>query len=136
MAAITITASNVVPQSGAAIAHYKAGEAITAGQAVYVDTNNMVKLADVDLSATAASVLGVAVSSASAAGQWVAVCTEGPVAVGNVLTAAKVYVAGATGGAIHPIADLATGWRTSIVGYATSATTLYVKPVNSGIANA
>lgn len=132
MAALTITASSVVPASGSTVVNYKAGAAITPGQVVYYDaTDATVKLCDVDLSSAASKGIGIAVGQAAAAGQYVGVCTAGPVAMGTILTAGELYVAGATAGALHPVADLVSTWRSTLIGYATSTSVLYVNPVAS-----
>lgn len=132
MAALTITAASVVPQSGSTVVNYKAGAAITPGQVVYYDaTDNTVKLADADLSSAASKGIGIAVGQAAAAGQYVGVCVLGPVAMGAILTAGELYVTGATAGAIHPHGDLVATWRTCLVGYATSTSVLYIQPVAS-----
>lgn len=132
MAALVITASSVVPQSGATVINYKAGAAITPGQAVYYDSSDgTVKLCDVDLSSAASKAIGIAVGQAAASGQYVGVCTEGPVAMGTILTAAEIYIAGPTAGAIHIHSELVATWRTTIIGYATSTSVLYVKPIAS-----
>lgn len=134
MAAITITPANVVPAATATIRYYKALAAITPGQAVYFDAlNNGVNLADADNTTATAAAIGIAVGQAAAAGQIIGVCIEGEVAMGSILTAGRIYVLGTAAGAIHPVADLITSWRSTIIGYGVSATNLYVKPIASGV---
>lgn len=137
MADLSITAASVVKATIAGnpvkTKTGTAGAAITAGQAVYRDAaTNTVKLADADLSAAAAAVVGVALHGA-ASGQPVTYVTEGPVTVGNILTAGKLYVLSATAGGIAPSSDLAAPLRTGLIGYGYSATVLYVKVIATGI---
>lgn len=135
MADLTITAANVVPDSGARVARGYAGEAITAGDVVYLDTvNNEYLLADAD-SATAAanSPSGIALNGASD-GQPVAVLVHGDVTLGSVLTAGVAYYLSATAGGIAPYADLVSGDNVVLLGIAKSATVLHVKIVDPGVA--
>lgn len=137
MADLIITASAVVKSTGAQTATGTAGVAISAGQVLYNDAaTNTLKLADADLSAAASTVVGIALDNA-AANQPVTYITAGNLTLNAVLTAGKVYVLSATNtaGAIAPIADLASGWFTSILGYATNTTNLVISILNSGTAN-
>lgn len=135
MADLVITAANVVPGAGKQTANGTAGASITAGQPVYLDnTTGTIKPASANTSAATAAVVGIAVNGASA-NQPVVYQTAGVLALGAVLTTGKVYVASANSGNIAPVADLASGWNTTILGYATSASNLQVNLVVSGVAN-
>jgi hypothetical protein len=135
MADLTITASAVVPGTGAIISYGIAGVTITQGQPVYVDTStNTIKLADANSTAATETVAGISVSSALA-GQPVGYQTAGTLAFGAILTAGKVYVNSGNAGLIAPIADLTSGWVTSILGYATTTSNLTVNIINTAVTN-
>lgn len=133
MADLTITAANVAYGSDAVIVHGTAGASLTAGQPLYKDTANanVMKLADANASALTATVAGVALHAA-ASGQPIAYQTGGAITIGATVTSGVVYVASATAGGIAPAADLTTGWRTSIIGVATSASVIQLSINNSG----
>lgn len=135
MADLTITATSVVPGSGASITEGTAGASVTAGQVCYLDsTTNTLKLADCN-SATAAvrSPYGIALHAA-ASGQPLAVLTKGPVTIGATLTGGVAYYLSGTPGGIRPVADNTTGDYPTIIGIATSTTVLDVKFHESGVA--
>lgn len=138
MADIAITASAVVKGSGAQTTTGVAGASITAGMVLYSDTANanVMKPADANLSALASTVAGIALHAALT-GQPITYITAGPLTINAVLTAGKIYVLSATdsAGAIAPVADLASGWFTSLLGYASSTTVLNVGIVNTNTAN-
>lgn len=132
MADLTMTPANVVPQAGANIQRATAGEAIDAGEIIYLDStdNNEAKLADTSTQAKAAAV-GIAVNSA-AEGQPVDYVSSGNVALGSILTASVGYAVADTAGGLRPFADNGTGdWITQI-GIAKSATILTVNIVQTG----
>lgn len=116
-----------------------AGEAIDAGEVVYLDTGDTdangkgkAKLAQCDGTALQATVKGIAINSA-AAGQVVAIHTTGALTVNSVLTQGVTYYLSATAGKIAPRADLVTGNDVVLLGTASSATSLTVKIDNTGI---
>lgn len=128
MADLSITVASVIPGSGSSRTTGTAGATITAGQVVYLDTaTNTYKLADTD-SATAAvrSPSGIALHG-SLSGQPLTVLTAGPITIGAALTAAVAYYLSGTAGGICPVADVAAGDYTCIIGIATSTTVLEVK---------
>jgi hypothetical protein len=118
VADLTITPANVVVVGTPVMKSGYAAVAITAGQAVYLDSGtNTIKLSKADADITS-QVDGIALNTA-AAGQPVWYITAGVLALGAVLAAGKVYVlSGGAAGAIAPVADLATGWRTTLLGIA------------------
>lgn len=137
MADLVLTASSIVKGSGAQTAQGTAGAALTAGMVLYLDSaTTTLKPADANLSAAASTVVGIALHAA-AVNQPIVYLTAGNLTTNAVLTAGKVYVLSATdnSGAIAPVADLASGWFTSILGYATTTTNLVVGIINSGTAN-
>lgn len=137
MADVTITAASVAKGTGATIARGRAGASVTAGQALYEDaTDGEMKLADSDASAATAAVKGLALH-ASGDGQPLEWIEEGPVTLGtSPLTAGEPYFLSATAGGICPYADLDTGMRVVHVGYAISASVLYVLIYDTGVTHA
>ena len=135
MADLTITAANVVPGSGARISNGTAGATVTAGQVVYLDpADNRFKLADCDnASATIRAAFGIATHGA-ANGQPLAVQTAGELAMGSILAAGVSYYLSPNAGGIAPIADIASGDHTVLVGLAKSTSVLTVNIVASGAA--
>jgi hypothetical protein len=138
MADLTITATSVVPGSGAKKETGVAGAAITAGQVVYKDASDSdkFKLADND-SATAAvrSPYGIALHGA-ASGQPLTVLLAGPITIGATTAVGTVYCLSSTAGGICPSADIATGDYNTIVGIGTSTSVIDVKFHSAGAATA
>jgi hypothetical protein len=135
MADLVQTAANVVPGTPSSIQQGTAGVSITQGQTVYLDAaSGTLKLANATTSLASATVAGIALNSALA-GQPVSYLTSGQLVLGAILTAGKVYVNSTNSGNMAPIADLASGMRTTILGFAINTTTLQVGIVNSGVVN-
>jgi hypothetical protein len=136
MADLAITAALVLAGAAAAIDRSRvAGAAITAGQAVYLDSaDRKWKLAD-NNSATAAvrAPHGIALNNA-AANQPLAVLTEGPITIGAAVTAGIAYYLSDTPGGICPVADLASGEYPSVLGIAKSATVIDININSAGVA--
>ncbi len=135
MADISITAANVVAGSNASVVQGTAGETIAAGQFVYKATATQKwMLADND-SATAEVrlPLGVALNGA-ALNQPVVVQKSGDVTIGGALTAGVAYYLSATPGGICPVADIASGDYSVLLGLAKSATVLAIDIQASGVA--
>lgn len=133
MADLTITAASVLQGSGAKVVEGTAGAALTAGQALYLDSAaNTWKLADTD-SATAAarSCTGIALHAAGS-GQPIAVQTAGSITIGATLAAGVAYYLSGTAGGICPIADVAAGDYPEVIGIATSTTVLKLAFLESG----
>ena len=136
MAAISVTAANVVLVSGDRKSGI-AGETITAGKSLYINTSNSDKLHLADADALLTSVFaGIALGGASAnqpvfyAGPGCVVNMGGTVAVGT------VYMVGLTAGDVLPDAEILTGDYVSIIGVGETAANLRISPINSGIARA
>lgn len=133
MADLTITASSVLPSSTAVKRTGKAGEAITAGQPVYQDSDGLWWQADADDTATKAAAGGIAVSSAEGAGQSVVVATEDDnFTVGATLEAGTAYGVSATKGGIAPLSDLMTGDYITFLGVAKDTSKLMLRPLATG----
>ncbi len=136
MAALTITASAIVPVTTSAnyTPHTSiAAVTITQGQAVYLLTDNSLGLCDANGTTPAFVLRGVAVTSALA-GQPVVWMSGGDLDFGAILTTGLIYVAGATAGAINPTSDLASGWYTNILGYAISTSRMRLAVTHTGVA--
>src|SRR5919108_6550415 len=109
MTALTVTAANISAndiERGAIIRRYTAGETLTVGNAVYLDSNNQAFKAKSDSSAHATAV-GVAVISANFYGETtinsgdiVGVCVYGPVNGFSGLSQGQPGWVSATAGAI------------------------------------
>jgi hypothetical protein len=126
MADLTITAASVLPGTEAEGAQFEQGlaaVAITAGQLVYKDNNGLYRLADNNDTSELLSVIAGVSLHGCAAGQPLRVQTAGPYTVGATVASGTVYVLSATAGGIAPVADLATGNRTTIVGVGTNGST-------------
>lgn len=133
MADITITVASVAAGADAVTYQGTAGVTITAGQVVYLDSaTGTLKLADSD-SATAAvrSPFGIALHG-SLAGQPLLVQRAGSLTIGATLTAGLAYYLSKTAGGICPVADIASGGYSTILGIATSTTVLKLAAMASG----
>lgn len=134
MSDLSITAANVLSGAGAQIAHGVAGAAVTAGQSVYLDTAaNSYKLADSNGAAALRTPTGFALNGA-AAGQPLAVQTDGDITIGATLTPGATYYQSDTPGGICPVADVGSGEYFCIVGVAKSASVLSIGIQPSGVA--
>lgn len=136
MAALTITPGNVltVANSGEDVDHGKlAGEAGTAGQAVYLTAAGTWKLAQNDGTALEAAVVGILLH-AVATGQPCSVQKRGQITIGATVAAGVAYYTHQTAGSIGPASDLASTNRPAIVGYGVSTTVIQIYPVNFGVA--
>ena len=134
MTDLTQTAANVQSGNGATLQRKDAAETITAGESVYVDSNNQLALCENDNSAVEANAGGIAVNG-GAAGQPVTYQTGGRINVGAALVAGETYVIGAVFGAIAPVADVAASEFSTILGIAISTSELEMSLNASGIAH-
>ncbi len=139
MADLTITAATIQP---ATVTGYPtatktgvAGETITAGQSVYINSSDSNKIykSDANASSAAAAAVGIAMHGATS-GQPITYCTEGALAFGAILTAGQYYVASATAGGIAPTADLTTGWYSTLLMWGYTTSTAIVRPTATGVA--
>lgn len=138
MADLVIVAADVKVGSNAQTATVTAGEAITAGQVVYLDSvSGKYLLSDNDVDAPTAVVRGIALDNASI-DQPVVIQTSGEIilGVGSFLTVGETYHLTDTPGGIGPIADLLVGQYVSLLGVAISGTTLRFNAQNSGVQKA
>lgn len=126
MADLVITATSVVPGSGAVVLQGTAGETITAGNSLYLKASDgKLWKAQCDGTAEEATCVGVALNGA-AVNQPVGYVSNGTMTIGATTSKATTYVVSATAGGIAPQADLIATNRISYVGYATDATGTFV----------
>jgi len=136
MADLSITASNVGIGSTGVISIVQVGETVTAGQPAYKkSTDGLYYKADANASSATAAALGVFLTGASTNG-YAVLCTAGSYLAGATLTVGETYVVSATAGGIAPLADVTTGWYVTILGVASSTSTLVLDIVRSGTARA
>ena len=137
MADISITAANVLGSSTATrLSQYKAGEAITAGQPVYLNSSNQWIRLDINAAVTGNGVSdtrGIAENSAPAAGQPLTVVVEDTdFTVGGTLTnGSALYGSTNPGGITHDVP--ATGSYPVYIGQAKSTTKAVIKFNASGV---
>jgi len=126
MADITITAANFIPSSSAVYLGTVciAGETITAGQPVFLHTDNKYYKASAGTAANATAI-GIAANGAAANQRFNVVSSDTAAACGSVFgTAGKALVLSATPGSLAPYADMVSGDYVTIVGVSTAATTM------------
>lgn len=138
MAALTITAAQVLPTADTQLTFGTAAVAITAGQSIYLDTTTSTwKLFDANDSAANTQPPAVALTSSGAL-QPIVVAVGGTITLGAgaAPTLALAYICGATPGDIAPISDLASNWKLALLGAGGATNTLVMKPWNSGTTKA
>ena len=114
MVDIVITATSVVAGAGCQTQHGTAGATIAAGQLVYLDsTTGKFALTDGDSATVAARTPRGMALNGGAVNQPIKIAKAGPVTLGAVLTAGVAYYMSDDAGGICPVADLASGDRTS-----------------------
>lgn len=130
MAALVITAANVaVGASSTKTRNVQAGEAITQGQCVYLNTDGKHYRADNNATASAAKAVGIALTPAATNGYFLMSVPSDTNAtslinLGATLTVGQVYCVGSTAGEIEPISDLVSGEYVCILGVANSTSLL------------
>jgi len=135
MAALTITAASVVAGADAVKDSGVAGEAITAGQAVYRSSSTKKwMLADTNSATVEARIAkGIALNGA-ALNQTIQVQVSGDITIGATVTRGVAYYLSGTPGGIAPVADLLTGDYTCILGIAKSASVISLDIQSAGVA--
>lgn len=132
MVDIVVTAASVLKGSDALIEQGTAGEAITQGQAVYLDSaDGKLKLSDNNATGKK-TVRGIALNAASA-GQPITIQRSGDLTLNAVLTAGARYYLSGTAGGIMPEADLTTGMDVVQLGLAKSTTVLALDVQTPGV---
>ncbi len=116
MADLSITATNVITATTAS-ANYgvgTAGVAITAGQALYLDsTANTLKLC-INSSSAPADCVGVALHAAGVS-QPIKYQTSGDITIGATIVAGQPYINSTAAGGICTVADIGAGQFTKII---------------------
>ena len=135
MADLSVVAANVQPAPSGVTKNGIAGEAITAGDSVFVATDLEIELAEHDLTAADAACVGIALNDA-AAGQHVTYVVTGDVNMGAILAVGQVYVVGIGAGGIAPEGDPAAGHFVTVIGVATTTSNLKLGMLQSGVAHA
>lgn len=129
---LSLTAASVIPDEGYSYVEGTAGEAVTAGQVLYLKASD-VKFwkAHCETSAATAAAVGFALQAASA-NQPIRVMTSGTVTIGATVAVGKPYYL-STAGLIAPVDDLATADWVTHLGIATTTTKLAVRIQVSGV---
>lgn len=136
MADLSITASAVIPGTGANIRNGTAGAAITAGMAIMKkDSDGLVYPADAN-DAALDECDGVAVNSAPGIGQPVSWVESGLLTINAVMTAGVAYYVTLNGGGIGARAEVTTGAAVIYIGTALSTTSLNIKIHETGAVSA
>jgi hypothetical protein len=141
MAALSITAANVLAGSDARIYTVTAGGTITAGMVLYRDASDgKYKAADGAASATAACD-GIALNAATNGQPLNIVKPEegGTITIGATVTVGQFYGIAdtdANAGEIVPISDYAAGDYPVIIGVATTTAILLMKLIDPNVARA
>lgn len=132
---ITISAASVVPSAHAVQLQATAGATITAGQPIYLDTNDAdtqgrakAKLSDADSATAAVRVVdGIAINSASAGQPVIYVVSDPALTIGGSQTVNTILILSGTAGGIAPSADLSSGEYLVVIGVVKSATTIFFR---------
>ena len=133
MADLTMTPTTVVSGAGAQTSGGIAGEALTAGQAVYRKADGKIYKAKCAGTPEEAAVVGIALNAASL-NQPVDYQSEGVVSLGATTIKTTTYVLSAASGGICPQADLIATQRLVYVGYARDLTgTFQLMRSNTGV---
>lgn len=125
MADLSITAASCVPVGRVPLKTGFAGEALTAGQAVYQKAaDDKWYKADCNSATAEVRVASGLCLTGSAANQPCVIQTGGSVTLGATMTAGVTYYLSGTPGGIRPVADNTTGDYPQTIGMATSASVL------------
>jgi hypothetical protein len=136
MADLSITAANVGVTSSSVVELVQVGESVSQGQPAYKKAiDGLYYKADSNASLATAAALGVFITAASTNG-YALIVKSGSYLAGATLTVGETYVVSATAGGIAPLSDVTTGWYVTILGVASSTSTLALDIVRSGTARA
>lgn len=130
MADISITAANVAKGTSSTVQDGTAGEALTAGQCVYLkSSDSLIYKADSDNTSATSAAVGIALHAAST-NQPIRYLTSGPITIGGTIVAGEVYCVSNNAGGICPLSDIGVGDYTVILGVGASVTVIQVN-INS-----
>lgn len=134
MAAVSTTPANVHQQGRCQLEQAPVfGEQMDASDACYKNADGKWYKLDANTNHDSTTVFGVVLVGAVLDG-YGQIVLEGPMDIGGTLTNRMAYIAGTTGGDIHPVADFTgftSAWQYHI-GYALATDILYVKPYKTG----
>jgi len=130
MAAITVTATGVIPGANAQIAQGRAAGTITAGQSLYLDANGKLTVAS-NAALLSAAAVGISLNG-GAINQVVDYVTKGLLTPGATLVQGQPYYVGVAGGII-PVDDIAGGEYMTILGHAISTSVIDVSIKSAGV---
>jgi hypothetical protein len=126
MADLTVTAASVLPGT-APLSNGLAGEAITAGQAVYKKAaDGKLWKAQCDGNAEEATPVGIALNGASVGQPVTYAGPGGTINIGAVTAKTTTYMLSAAAGGVCPQADLVSTNKIVELGYATDAVGTFV----------
>ncbi len=134
MAAISVTASAVLPSANATLEQGTAGATITAGQTIYKDASNLWQLADANGTPPSnTSLPGIAVVGSSA-NQPILVCRRDPAFTPGftVLAGDTLWTSPTAGGITKTIGDLVSGCTVCALGVMLTTTTMNLNPTVGG----
>lgn len=124
MADVTITAANVSLGASASGSVVQVGEAVTAGQPLYLKAaDSKYYKADANAGTAEATVTGIAMIPASADERTYMV-TAGNIDIGGTTVVGTTYILSATAGGIAPETDYATGSYKTTLGTASNTSGL------------
>jgi len=135
MAAISITAANVIPSSTASRSLGVAAATITAGQAVYITAAGTINLADANGTSPANTFAGIAENGATV-GQKISYVTNdtaGFTIGATVLAGDTIWLSPTAGGLTKTFADFTTLDKIIVVGVMLTTTTMNLTPVTGGV---
>lgn len=135
MANLSLTAGNVIPDSGYVFRDGVAGETLTQGVLVYLKAaDERFWLAHCETSSATADMVGIALNAASA-GQAVRVMTAGTITIGATVAVGTLYLL-STSGLIMPHGDIATSDWISFLGSGSTTTKIKLGIHISGVQKA
>lgn len=134
MAALTINSQNVIRSAFGQPFTGTAGQNITAGQPVYLDTvTSTYKLANAVGASPLNIVAGIAVASANT-NQDLWMCARDPnFSPGYAINAGNMAILGNVAGQINDVADRATGWYVTVLGVGIGSNRLNLSLTGSNI---
>lgn len=126
MSDISQTAANVLKSTPAQDKDGTSGEALTAGNAIYMASNSrwLRTGAGNNAQISGTTEIGIVLNSAPGTGQPIRIFKNGKINLGATLTVGETYVVSRNLGRICPISDLATNDYVSILGVAYNASIL------------
>lgn len=132
MADVTVTANEVLEDSGTKRAVAVLGGTVTAGQAIYKTTSGTIAAADAGAASTA-ECIGIALTG-GVTGQPVAwAIDDSTLDPGFTVTVGLAYYLSNTAGGICPVADVVNPMKTVLIGIGITASQLRLRLFNSGV---